>query len=256
MVLLFETLLAVLFNGEIASARARRVENPTAIRRSNLKSLGSADENIAALVKAQDEMRVARDADADAFADRAPFSDRGAKPQRAGCAEVHTINTLVDAKCGSHAAGAAREIKQADGAAMAAHQFDSFEGLDRAQKHSGAYAGFLAGNIHHERRAVNEINVRVTVLEKKRTIARCLAAEGVAGRVAGEIGFGFNDSPAQTPGGEIANESFANQVACELLGINGQLAALQGPNFAIGHKLFSSPRLCSRRQTIVIAQAL
>jgi hypothetical protein len=238
MVLLFETLLAVLFNGEVPSAHARRVENATAIRLSNLKSLGSADENIAALIKAQDEMRVARDADADAFADRAPFADRGAKPQRTGRAKIHPIDTLVNAKCGSQAAGSAREIKQADGAAMTAHQFNPFDRLDRAQKHSSAHAGLLAGNIHHERRAVNEINVRVTVLEKKRAIAGRLAAEGVAGRVARKIGFGFDDAPAQAPGGEIANESFANQVACELDGIYRQLVTPQGPNFAIRHLLF------------------
>jgi hypothetical protein len=232
----------MLFNGEIARPRACRVENPTAIRLSNLKSLGSADENIAALKKAQDEMRVSGDADADTFADGASFADRGAKPQRAGRAKIHPLDTPVDTERGGQAAGAAREITKFRGAAMTAHQFNPFDRLDRAQKHSSAHAGFLAGNVQHERRAVDEINVGVTVLEEERAIARRLAAGGVAGGIAGEIGFGFDDAPAQAPGGEIANESFANQVACELHGIYGQLVAAQGPNFAIGHTLFSSPR--------------
>lgn len=209
----------MLFNGEIARPRACRVENPTAIRLSNLKSLGSADENIAALKKAQDEMRVSGDADADTFADGASFADRGAKPQRAGRAKIHPLDTPVDTERGGQAAGAAREITKFRGAAMTAHQFNPFDRLDRAQKHSGAHAVLLARNVHHERRAVDEINVGATVLEEERAIARRLAAGGVAGGIAGEIGFGFDDAPAQAPGREIANESFANQVACELHGI-------------------------------------
>jgi hypothetical protein len=182
-------------------------------------------------------VRVARDPDANAFADGAPFADRGAKPERAGRAKIHPIDTPVDTERGGQAAGAAREITKYRGAAMTAHQFNPFDRLDRAQKHSGAHTGLLTRNIQHERRAVDEINVGATVLEEKRAIARRLAAGGVAGGIAGEIGFGFDDAPAQAPGGEIANESFANQVACELDGIYRQLVAPQGANFAIGHLL-------------------
>ena len=186
---------------------------------------GAADVGIAAFVEAQEAMGVARDADANAFADCAGFARGYGQPKRAGGAQVQAILAEIHLKCLGQTAGALADIREARRGG--GHGFDAFERLDGAQKNSGADTGRFAGDIQQERRAVGEIDVRVPSLQKERLIAARLADEGMSGGVADRIGFGFHDAPAEPYGANVMDQNFADQVARQLDGIGRELGAAE-----------------------------
>jgi hypothetical protein len=197
---------------------------------SSAKSSRPADESISPLVEPQNQMGVASDSDAAALADGASPANRRSQPDRPFCAKVHAIQTMIDAKRGREAPWTAREIDKPSRAAVARHALDSFDRFNRTQEHPGSDARLFAGNVHHERRTVNKINVGVAVLEEERAIARRRAAKRVAGGIVREIGFGLDDPSTQASRREFAHKRLADQKSRELDGAGWKLVAAQAPN--------------------------
>src|SRR6202035_4006182 len=81
-----------------------------------------ADVRVAPLVKTEAALNVACEANARADADRAGGLHRGAQPEFAGRAQVHPIVPLIDLECGSEPPGAASQIAQIIGVALALHR--------------------------------------------------------------------------------------------------------------------------------------
>jgi hypothetical protein len=52
----------------------------------------------------------------------------------------------------------------------------------------------LAGDVHHKRRAIGEVDVAVATSKKQSLIAPCLTSESVAGGIAGRIAFHLDDA--------------------------------------------------------------
>ena len=98
---------------------------------------------------------------------------------------------------------------------MALHKLDSIERFERADEDRGGDSGGFADDVEHEMRAIIEKNVGVAAGEIHGANARRGAAEMVAGGIAGRISFGFDDSAGEASFGEIVDDYFADEEACE-----------------------------------------
>ena len=90
-----------------------------------------------------------------------------AKPERPVRKKVETIQTAVDPERCGKPPRPAREFEKLRGLSMLLHHLDAFQRFQRANQHPSANARALAGNVQHKVHAVIEINVDVTVAEKK-----------------------------------------------------------------------------------------
>src|ERR1041385_3443462 len=120
------------------------------------KPLGAADERIIAFKEAKQLMGCARDANAHAFADGAHGMVCFAKPQRSWAAEIDAVVTAIDLQRLREASRAAREVQKLRGFAVALHDFDAFERLERANQNGSGGFWRLAHHVEHKMRAIIE----------------------------------------------------------------------------------------------------
>ncbi len=130
----------------------------------------------------------------------------------------------VDLKSGSEAPGAAGEIEESSGLAMALHELDAFERFEGADEDSGGDSGGLAHDIEHEVRAIIEKNVGMSGVEVHRTNARSRAAEMMSGGIAGRI---FHNAAAEAARGEIVDDNSSDEEASEIDGVRWKLSAAE-----------------------------
>ncbi len=150
-----------------------------------------------------------------------------AQPERAGSAEVEAVVATVDLKSGSEAPGAAGEIEEPGGLAMALHELDAFERFEGTDEDCGGDSGRLAHDIEHEVRAIVEKNVGVAGGEVHRADARSGAAEMMSGGIAGRIGLRFHNAAAEAARGEIVDDNSSDEEASEIDGVRWKLSAAE-----------------------------
>lgn len=189
------------------------------------KPLGAADERIAALKKAKELVGSARDADAHAFACGADGMVDFTEPEFLVRAKVDAIVAAVDLQRLRQTSRAAREIAEFRGFAMALHDFDAVERLERANENGGGGFGRFTHDVEHEVVAVIEKNVDMAGREIHRADARRWPAKMVSSRIARRIRLGLNDAATDTADREIVHDHFANQEARELNGVFREFGA-------------------------------
>ena len=194
------------------------------------KTLGAADEGIAAFVEAKELIGGTRDTDSNGLADGIDGEICFSEPQRARGAEVQTVVAAVDLKSCSEASGAASEIEKPSGLAVALHELNTFQWLDRADENRRGDSCKLAHDVEHEVRAVVEKNVGVAAVEIHRANARSRASEMMSCGIAGRIGFRFHDAAAEPARGEIVDDNFADKEASELDGVRWKFGAAKAAN--------------------------
>ena len=151
---------------------------------------------IAGLEKPTLAMNFPRQADARAATDWTYAPCCRAEPKSFPSTQIDSVVSLVDLHGLGEASRATRNIASARRLPNALHCLNAFERFQRTQKHARADAWALAGDIHHERRAIGKIDIAVAKTEKQRLIASGLASEGMAGGVAGRVRLRFNDDSA------------------------------------------------------------
>jgi hypothetical protein len=209
---------------------------------SRIEAARAADKWVATLKKTEKSLSLMPDSDAHADANISRRPCGGAEPQRAWGAQVEPIQPAGDAQRRGESSGAARKFRQgcwgffgrsrvpAFNGTVALHPLDAFERFESAQKNSLANAFGLAGNVEHVVIAIDKINIGVPALAKKRAIARCHSAKRVAGRVADQVSFGFDNASAKANRRQVVHQGFANKEARELDGIDRQLATPEAAN--------------------------
>ena len=181
--------------------------------RGAIEPFGAADERIAALEEAKEPAGGAGDADAHAFADGAGGVADFAEPEFFVFAKIHAVVTAIDLQSLREAARPAGEIAKLGGVAMALHDFDAFERLERANQDSRGGFPRLAHNVEHEVRAVVEENVDVAGGEIHRADAQRGPAKMMPSGIARWVRFGFDDAAAHASGGKFVNHDFADEEA-------------------------------------------
>jgi hypothetical protein len=131
----------------------------------------------------------------------------------------------IDLKSGGEASGAGRETEKLTGLALALHQLDAIEGLERADENGRGDSSGLAHDIEHEVRAIVEKNVGVARREVHRTDARSRAAEVMSGGIAGRIGFRFHNAAAEASRGEIVDDDPSDKETSEIDGVRWKFSA-------------------------------
>lgn len=194
------------------------------------EALRSADEGIAAFKEAKEFIGGAGDADAHAFADGTNSMINFTEPECFVFAEIHAVMAAIDLQGLREAPRAAREVQELSGFAVALHDFDSLERLERANQDGRGGFGRLAYDVEHEVRAIVEENVDVAGSEIHGFDARRGAAEMVAGGIAGRVGFGFDDAAADATGGKLVDDDFADEETRKLDGVRGKLGAADVSN--------------------------
>ncbi len=177
--------------------------------------LGPADERIAAFVEAEELVGCPGDADAHGPADGSRGLTAVTEPERAGSAQVEAIVAAVDLQRGGEPSGTTGEIGKAGSFAVALHDFDAFEGLERANQDRRGGGRELAHDVEHEVRAIVEENVGMARGEIHRADARRWAAVVMTRGIARGIGFGLDDAAADASCGEIVDHDFANEESRE-----------------------------------------
>ena len=153
-----------------------------------------------------------------------------AKPKRALRAEVSAVVAAPDLECGSKAPRAAREIEKPVALAVALHKLDALERFERSDENGRGDSGALAHDIEHEVRAIIEKNIGVARGEIHRANTRSRAAKVMSGGVARRIGFRFHDAPAEAAPGEIVDDNFPDEEACQLDSTSRKLRATKTAN--------------------------
>ena len=189
------------------------------------QALGAADEGIATLVEAQELIGGTSNADADGFSDWPDGMAGFAEPERAGSAKVEAVVATVDLKSGSEAPGAAGEIEESRGLAMALHELDAFERFEGADEDCGGDSGGLAHDIEHEVRAIIEKNVSMAGVEIHRPDTRSRAVEMMSRGIAGRIGFRFHNAAAEASLGEIVDDDPSDKETSEIDGVRWKFSA-------------------------------
>lgn len=195
-----------------------------------IKTLGAADEGIAALEKTKQLVGGASDADANAFGDGTHGIVDFAEPEFFICAEIDAIVAAIDLQRLSQSPRTAREIQELGGFAMALHDFDSFERLKRAYQNGRGRFGRLTYDVEHEVCAVVEENIDVAGTAIHGFDARCGAAEMMTGGIAWRIPFGLDDPAANAADGKFVHYDFANKEAREFDSVLGKLGAANAAN--------------------------
>src|SRR5690242_13354142 len=149
-----------------------------------------------------------------------------AEPEFFVFAQIQAVMAAIDLHSLREAAGAAGEIEEFGGLAVALHDFDAFERLEGADQDGGGGFGRLADDVEHEVCAVVEENVDVAGSEVHGLDARRGAAEMVTGGIAWRIGFGFDDAAADATGGKLVDDDFADEETGEFDSVFGQLGAV------------------------------
>jgi len=139
---------------------------------------------------------------------------QGAKPQLTGSAKIQAVVAAVDLQGLGEASGAAGEVQQTSSLAMFLHQGNAFQWFQRANQDTPGDARPFAGDVEHEVRTVIEENVGVAGSEVHGTDSRRRAAIVMTSGIAGRVSFRFHDASAQTPGGKIVHNDFADEEAC------------------------------------------
>jgi hypothetical protein len=209
------------------------------------EALGTADERIAAFIKAEEAVGGAGDTDSKGFANATSRMVGYAKPKRAGPAEVEAIVAAVDLQGGGEAPGAACKVEQASGFAVALHNFDTFQRFERADEDCRSGSRGFTDHIQHEVRTVIEKNVDVTLMEIHGADARSGSAKMMAGRVAGWIGFCFDDAAADASLREIVNDNFSNKEPGELDGVVRKFGTAQAPDVEFRMRRFRGGVRCT-----------
>src|ERR1700722_9080743 len=165
---------------------------------SSVERLGAAHEQIALNIEAQHAIRLLRNANSNALADFPRVDLSGVaiiarQPKRTLLAKVEPVERTIDPQRLGEPSWAAREITQALGSAIVAHDRDPFERFERPDQDARADAFRLARDIQHPGKAVGEVDIGVAALEKERAIARRHAPIGVSRGVPDDIGLGFNN---------------------------------------------------------------
>ena len=211
-----------------------------------IEAPGAADESIAAFEKTKQLVGGAGDADAHALADGTPAVVDFAKPEFFVLAEIHAIVAAVDLQRLREAPRSAREIQKLGGFAMVLHDFDAFEGLERANQNGSGSFGRLAHDVEHEVRAIVEENVDVAGSEIHGTNARCGPAKMMTGRVARRISFGLDDAAADTSAGQIVHDNFADEETRKFDSVRGKFGSANPADRDFHLRFFQ--RSCRRRQ--------
>src|SRR3984957_12899602 len=99
--------------------------------------------------------------------------------------------------------------------------------FSRAQQNSFAGSMRTTGDIQHEMIPIDEIHVRVTTLQKKRTIPPRLSAKGVRRCVAHQVSLGLDNSSSQPDAAQVVNQSFSNEIPGQGRGGSGEFFPLQ-----------------------------
>jgi len=197
-------------------------------RRSLAQPCGSADAGIAAFIKSKSPVGRARNSDAHALADGLGRPSGGAQPERPLGAKIGAIVAFIDLQCGGQPPRPSRQIANPSGLVIVPpHQADSFQRFDSPQKDARPNACRFACDVQQPAGAIGEIDVSMAALQKKRAIARCLAAKGVSGGVSRRVGFRLYNAPADAALGHIVNQSFTDQELRELHRCAGELASAQ-----------------------------
>jgi hypothetical protein len=196
---------------------------------SGTEAKGTADEGVAALVKAEQAVGGAGDADAAALAEEKPAGGRGGgvgggeggEPEGAGSAEVGAVEGAINAEGSGQAAGAAGEVQEVLGVAVKLHLRDAVDGLKSADEDAAADSGDFGTDVEHEMVAIAEIDVGVAAAEEHGASARGGAAKVVGGGVTLGVSLGFDDAAAEARSGEFADDDFADQEAGQGDGVGG-----------------------------------
>jgi len=137
----------------------------------------------------------------------------------------------IDLKSGGEASGAGRETEKLTGLALALHQLDAIEGLERADENGRGDSSGLAHDIEHEVRAIVEKNVGVAGIEIHRTNPRSRPAEMMSGGIPWRISFRLHNAAAQAARGKIVDNDFSDEEASELDGVRWKLGAAEAADY-------------------------
>src|SRR5690348_1463340 len=119
------------------------------------------------------------------------------------------------------------------------HDRHALDRLEGTQQHAGADPGTLARNVDAKVHPIYQVNVRVTAAQEQRAVTIRLASVGMATRVAGNVGLGFDDAAAGAPLGGIAYERLSDEKIRERGGVDRKIGTLQSfhginSTFALG----------------------
>src|ERR1017187_5376703 len=141
------------------------VPTDSCVRLLDSKTLWPADAGASALVEAKQAVRLLRQSNAHAGADRDRSGGprHGAEPDRARGAQVKAVKTPVDAQRRRQAARSGRQLVHRRAGPAAAHQLDSIQRLQCPEQDSSADSLRLAGYVDRVPAAVDEIDVGMPV---------------------------------------------------------------------------------------------
>lgn len=194
------------------------------------EALGAADERVAAFEETKQLVGGAGDADAHAFADGACGLADFAEPEWFVFAEIHAVMAAIDLQGLREAPRTAGEVEELGSFAMALHDFDAFQRLERANQDGCGGFGRLADDVEHEVRAIVKKHVDVAGGEVHGFDARSGPAEMMTGGVARRIGFGFDDAAADASGWKFMHHDFANEETREFNSVGRKFGAANAAN--------------------------
>ena len=195
------------------------------------KPEGTAYEGIPALVEAETAVSCPRNTDPGADTDR-PHRLRGAaKPEPAlPRAEINAIEAFIDFQCRGKAPRAACQVKQARNPSVTLHPSNSVQRLKRADQGASPHTGHFACDVKEPAGSVGETNVRRAMSKKQGGVRLRVTRKSVARGVANRIGFGLDDPPADPALRKVVDKCLADQEACELDRVDGQLGSANPPD--------------------------
>ena len=204
---------------------------------SGMEGLGSTDVRAAALVEAQEAVSSAGDSDARTLAQEqaercgvaggAPGSSANGKPERAGGAQIDTVEGAVDLQRGGQPTRTARKVQEAGSVPMLFHPRDTFERLKSADEHAAADSRNFGGDVEHEVIAIAEVNVGMATAQEHGAIARRWTTKVMGGRVTLRVSLGFDNASSQARAVKFPHDDLADQEAGERHGVRGQCSASQ-----------------------------
>lgn len=100
------------------------------------------------------------------------------------------------------------------------HEFDAFQWLKCADQNRGRNSFGLTNHIQHEVRAIVKENVGMTRREIHGANARRWAAVVMTGGIPRGIGFGFNDTAADSPRRQFVDDNFSDEEARQRDGVH------------------------------------
>lgn len=127
----------------------------------------------------------------------------------------------ADPHCLSKSPRASCEVGQGRLRAAKPHEIDSIQRLKCTQQDPGAHTGNFTADVEHEMQPIGEIYIGMPPIKKQRSISSRSPSEGMPCGIAHHVRLCFHDPAAQPALWQIVYQSFPNQKARQLSGVDG-----------------------------------